>query len=259
MRKTTLKDIKILIQEGKNTQGENNTSNPTIKSSSTNLFSTFGNHADNKTCIKRKNSYHPSTKREPSITQEKEVLLKEYEGKFTIKELSNKLNLSTSALYYWAKKNHYQAKNGNSCAPISKELGKIISQQLSTMSTAELARKYHLPYHVLYYWISKQGLYAKKTSVFPEHIQRELREKCRIFSLKDLAHDYGLSKQTMRSRLKNIGCFSDGQGGFLIIDEQIGEEIKSFYCENGINKTAEQFHTTKIAIKSYLKSYNDKF
>ncbi len=45
----------------------------------------------------------------------------------------------------------------------------------------------------------------------------------------------------MRSRLKNIGCFSDGQNGFLIVDEVTAEEIKSFYDENGINKTAENF------------------
>ena len=121
------------------------------------------------------------------------------------------------------------------------------------MNIADLAKECHLLYHVLYYWIKKQGLCAKKSSAFPKHIQHELREKCHIFSLKELSQDYELSIQTMRSRLKNIGCFSDGQNGFLIVDEITAEEIKFFYDENGINKTAEKFHTTKIAIKSFLK------
>ncbi|MDO4330195.1 MAG: helix-turn-helix domain-containing protein, partial [Lachnospiraceae bacterium] len=196
-------------------------------------------------------SYLPKNK--PSISLENEKRLKEVEGKFTIKELSEKFNISTSALYYWAKKNHYHPKNGNVQTSIPEELQDEILKYLNTMSIAELARKYDIPYHTLYYWIKKQGTTAKKTSEFPLFIQQELREKCRTSSLKILAKEYRLSEQTLRSRLKNIGCFSDGQDGFLIVDEVTVEEIKSFYGENGINKTAEKFYTTKIAIKSFLK------
>mgnify|MGYP002471331628 CR=1 FL=1 len=312
MSKTTLKDIKSLIHESKNTHGQNNSTNPIIKStntekhlsnekqesythnshdhtihnlnnpltlsadikgkilesqesetqsiniephnSNTNLLLNFNNNTDNIICIKRKNPHNPVKKRKPAITQEHEILLKKLEGKFTIKELSDKLNLPTSSLYSWAKKNHYQVKNGNIHPSISKELGKKLLNQLNTMSIADLAKEYHLSYHVVYYWIKKQGLCTKKSSTFPEHIQQELREKCYIFSLKELAQNYGLSEQTMRSRLKNIGCFSDGQGGFLIVDESTSEEIKSFYYENDIDKTAAKFHTTKTAIKSFLKN-----
>ncbi len=222
-------------------------------SSSTNTSPNFDNNTD-KICIKKRELlYHPVKKRKSSITQEKEILLKKFEGKFTIKELSDKLNLPVSSLYYWAKKNHYQTKNGDSNTSISNELDKKILTQLNTMSIADLAKEYHLPYHVLYYWIKKQELSTKKSSAFPLPIQQELREKCRTSSLKILAKEYRLSEQTMRSRLKNIGCFSDGQNGFLIVDEITAEEIKFFYDENGINKTAEKFHTTKIAIKSFLK------
>ena len=212
-------------------------------------------------CIKRKNPHNPVKKRTPAITREHEILLKKLEGKFTIKELSDKLNLPLSSLYSWARKHHYQAKNGNIHPSISREVGKKLLEQLNTMSTADLAKEYHLSYHIVYYWLKKQGLCAKKTSAFPEYIQQELREKCHIFSLKELAQNYGLSEQTMRSRLKNIGCFSDGQGGFLIVDESTSEEIKSFYYENDIDKTAVEFHTTKIAIKSFLKkiSQNNRF
>lgn len=306
MNKTTLKDIKNLIHDSKNTHEQTNSTNLIIESpnterpllnedyeshnpkshnphnpftfftntkekalepqesetpnitipqysSSTNTSPNFNNNTDNKICIRKKDLYLPVKKRKSSITQEKEILLKKFEGEFTIKELADKLNLPASSLYYWAKKNHYQTKNRNSHTSISNELGKKILTQLNTMSIADLAKKYHIPYHVLYYWIKKQGLCTKKSSTFPKHIQRELREKCQIFSLKELAQDYELSIQTMRSRLKNIGCFSDGQDGFLIVDEVTAEEIKSFYGENGINKTAEKFHTTKIAIKSFLK------
>lgn len=73
-------------------------------SSSTNNSPNFDNNTDNKICIRKKDLYHPVKKRKSSITQEKEILLKKFEGEFTIKELSDKLNLPASSLYYWAKK-----------------------------------------------------------------------------------------------------------------------------------------------------------
>ena len=237
-------------------ESETQNTNIAPHNSNTNLLLNLSNNTDNTICIKRKNPHNPVKKRKPAITQEHEILLKKLEGKFTIKELSDKLNLPTSSLYSWAKKNKYQAKSGNIHTSISRELGKKLLEQLNTMSIADLAKEYHLSYHIVYYWIKKQGLCVKKTAVFPEYIQQELREKCYIFSLKELAQNYGLSEQTMRSRLKNIGCFSDGQGGFLIVDESTSEEIKSFYYENDIDKTAAEFHTTKTAIKSYLKKAN---
>ena len=123
------------------------------------------------------------------------------------------------------------------------------------MSIAELAKEHNISYHTLYYWLKKQGFTAKKSSEFPRHIQQELREKCQNTSLKNLAQEYGLSEQTMRSRLKNIGCFPDGKGGFLIIDNLVNKEILSYYQKNGITKTAEKFHTTQTAIKSYLRTF----
>ncbi len=209
----------------------------------------------NKSALNQEKISSYLSKNKPSISPENEKQLKEVEGKFTIKELSEKLNISTSALYYWAKKNHYHPKSGNTQTSIPKKLQDEILKRLNTMSIAELARKYNIPYHTLYYWIKKQRFSTKKASEFPLPIQQELRKKCRTSSLKILAKEYRLSEQTLRSRLKNIGCFSDGQDGFLIVDEVTVEEIKSFYGENGINKTAEKFHTTKIAIKSFLKKY----
>ena len=183
-------------------------------------------------------------------------MLWQVEGTFTIKELSQQFNLPSPTLYYWAKKNNYQAKNGNTSSSISGELQEKLLSQLNTMSIAELAKENNIPYHTLYYWLKKQGLTAKKASIFPIHIQQELRKKCERLSLKDLAQEYGLSEQTMRSRLKNIGCFSDGKGSFFIVNDLIGEEIISCYQKNGINKTAQKFNTTKTAIKSYLKKYD---
>lgn len=210
-------------------------------------------NAGNKSAFNKEkiSSYLPKNK--PSISPGNEKWLKEVEGKFTIKELSKKLNISTSVLYYWAKKNHYHPKSGNVQISIPEELQNEILKRLNTMSIAELARKYDIPYHTLYYWIKKQGITAKKTSEFPLPIQQELRKKCHTSSLKALSKEYGLSEQTMRSRLKNIGCFSDGKGGFLIIDTFTNEEILYYYQENGIIKTAIKFHTTKTAIKNILK------
>lgn len=193
--------------------------------------------------------------RKPSISPEYEEILWQVEGIFTIKELSQQFNLPAQALYYWAKKNNYQAKNGNISLSISDELQKKLLSQLNTMSMAELAKENNIPYHTLYYWLKKQGLMAKKSSEFSIHIWQELRKKCETSSLKDLVQEYGLSEQTMRSRLKNIGCFPDGKGGFFIINDLISEEIISCYQKNGINETAERFNTTKTAIKSYLKNY----
>lgn len=194
--------------------------------------------------------------RKPSISLEYEKMLWKVEGMFTIKELSQRFNLPASTLYYWSKKNNYQAKNGNVSSSISDELQEILLSRLNTMSMAELAKENNLPYHTLYYWLKKQGLTAKKASEFPIHIQQELRKKCQYSSLKDLAQEYGLSEQAMRSRLKNIGCFPDGKGSFLIVNDLIDEEIISCYQKNGINKTAERFNTTKTAIKSYLRTSN---
>ena len=289
MSKTTLEEIKHLIHKNKQksdktisvntnmtlvkTAEETPLSTPSLSNVKTEPMESQGqnqenNHesldfqnfypfinAGNKSALNKEkiSSYLPRNK--PSISSGNEKWLKEVEGKFTIKELSEKLNISTSALYYWAKKNHYHPKSGNMQTSIPGELQDKILKYLNTMSIAELARKYDIPYHTLYYWIKKQRFSTKKASEFPLPIQQELRKKCRTSSLKILAKEYRLSEQTLRSRLKNIGCFSDGQDGFLIVDEVTVEEIKSFYGENGINKTAEKFHTTKIAIKSFLKKY----
>ena len=45
-------------------------------SSSTNNSPNFDNNTDNKICIRKKDLYHPVKKRKSSITQEKEILLK---------------------------------------------------------------------------------------------------------------------------------------------------------------------------------------
>lgn len=207
----------------------------------------------NKSVLNKEKISSHLPKNKPSISPGNEKWLKEVEGKFTIKELSEKLNISISALYYWAKKNHYHPKNGNVQTSIPEELQDEILKHLNTMSIAELARKYDIPYHTLYYWIKKQRFSTKKASEFPLSIQQKLREKCHTSSLKALSKEYGLSDQTMRSRLKDIGCFSDGKGGFLFIDTFTNEEILYYYQENGIIKTAIKFHTTKTAIKSILK------
>lgn len=214
----------------------------------------FSVNTENKAAIhEEKSLFYSLPGQKPSISPEYEKMLWQVEGTFTIKELSQQFNLPASALYYWAKKNNYQTKNGNISLSISDELQEKLLNQLNTMSTAELAKENNLPYHTLYYWLKKQGLTAKKASEFPAYIQQELRKKCETSSLKVLAKEYGLSEQTMRSRLKNIGCFPDGKGSFFIVNDLIDEEIISYYQKNGINKTAEKFNTTKNAIKSYLK------
>lgn len=218
----------------------------------------FSVNTKNKAAIHREKSlFYSLPGRKPSISPEYEKMLWQVEGTFTIKELSQQFNLPTSALYYWTKKNNYQAKSGNISSSISDELQEKLLSQLNTMSIAELAKKNNIPYHTLYYWLKKQGITAKKASEFPTHIQQELRKKCEISSLKVLAQEYGLSEQTMRSRLKNIGCFPDGKGSFFIVNDLIDKEIISCYQKNGINETAERFNTTKTAIKSYLKRYNN--
>lgn len=218
----------------------------------------FSVNTKDKTVIhEEKSLFYSLPDQKPSISPEYEKMLWQVEGTFTIKELSQQFSLSVSALYYWAKKNNYQTKNGNISSSISDELQGKILNQLNTMSIAELAKKNNLPYHTLYYWLKKQGLTTKKASEFPIHIQQELRKKCETSSLKILAQEYDLSEQTMRSRLKNIGCFPDGKGSFFIVNDLIDEEIISCYQKNGINETAERFNTTKTAIKSYLKKYDN--
>lgn len=151
----------------------------------------------------------------------------------------------------------YHPKNGNVQTSIPKELQDEILKRLNKMSITELARKYDIPYYTLYYWIKKQGITVKKTSEFPLSIQQELREKCHTSSLKTLAKEYGLSEQTMGSRLKDIRCFSDGKGSFLIVDVFLEGKILSCFKENGIAETAKKFRTTQIAIKSFLKKQVD--
>lgn len=216
----------------------------------------FSVNTKNKAAIHEEKSLFCSLPgQKPSISPEYEKMLWQVEETFTIKELSQQFNLPAPALYYWAKKHNYQAKNGNISSSISDELQEKLLNQLNTMSIAELAKENNIPYHTLYYWLKKQRLTAKKSSEFPTHIQQELRKKCETSSLKILVQEYGLSEQTMRSRLKNIGCFPDGKGSFFIVNDLIDEEIISCYQKNGINETAERFNTTKTAIKSYLKNY----
>lgn len=289
MSKTTLEEIKHLIHKNKQKSDETISVNanmalakiaeetplstPSLSNVKTEPMESQGQHqgnnhealdyqnfypfidAGNKSALNKEkiSSYLPKNK--PSISPGNEKWLKEVEGKFTIKELSKRLNVSTSVLYYWAKKNHYHPKGGNMQTSIPEELQREILKHLNTMSIAELARKYDIPYHTLYYWMKKQRFPTKKASEFPLPIQQELRKKCRTSSLKVLAKEYGISEQTMRSRLKNIGCFSDGKSGFLIIDTFTNEEILFYYQENGLIKTTIKFHTTKTAIKSILK-YN---
>ncbi len=290
MSKTTLAEIKHLIHKSKakneqNTLAKNSleltkvsseehnsssdsSSNDTNKNSITqnqnigltdksneNQAIHFSVSAKDKTDLCKENSLFCSFPgRKPSISPEYEEMLWQVEGVFTIKELSQQFNLPAPVLYYWAKKHNYQTKNGNISSSISDELQEKLLNQLNAMSIAELAKKNNIPYHTLYYWLKRQGLTAKKASEFPIHIQQELRKKCETSSLKILAQEYGLSEQTMRSRLKNIGCFPDGKGSFFIINDLINEEIISCYQKNGITETAKRFNTTKTAIKSYFKS-----
>lgn len=228
----------------------------TDKSNANQAMPFFVSEKDKTAIHEEKSLFCSLPDRKPSISPNYEELLWQVEGTFTIKELSQQFNLPAPILYYWAKKNNYQAKRGNISSSISDELQKKLLSQLNTMSMAELAKKNNLPYHTLYYWLKKQGLTAKKSSEFSIHIWQELRKKCETSSLKDLAQEYGLSEQTMRSRLKNIGCFPDGRGGFFIINDLIREEIISCYQKNGIIETSKKFNTTKTAIKSYLKKYD---
>lgn len=192
-----------------------------------------------------------------SITPEIEEEMRNVEGAFTIRELSEKFHIPAPALYRWARINRYKAKNGNRSSPIPDSTRQQIISSLDSMTTSDLAREYDIPYHILYHWMKKEGLSARNVSRFSPDIQKEIREKCGTFSLKTLALEYGLSQQAMRSRLRRIGCFSDGKGGFLVVDGQIGAEIEAFYRENGLEKTASAFHTTRTAIKSFLKYLED--
>ena len=175
------------------------------------------------------------------------------EGASTIRELSDKYGIPAQALFRWARKNHYNYKSGLPHSPLSPKTEQEIRASLPTMSTAQLSKAYGIPYHILYHWMKKRGLTAKKTSEFPAMLQKELLKKCRIDSLKTLAQEYGLSQQVMRSRLQSMGCFSDGKGGFLIVEGQMDQEILACFMEKGLAETAKEFHTTVTAVKSFLR------
>ena len=273
MAKTTLKEIKNLVCKNREKFYQdfsitNNTKQPTptMKENFTDSYIMSNNESNTSVLVdsilSSENdmindifSYPTISSRSPAISSETEKWLKNVEGKFAIRELSIQLNISAPTLYYWAKKNHYHPKNGSQHSPISYELKEKLLKQLDSMSIAELARIYAIPYHKLYHWIKKHGLTTKKTSEFPPHLQQELRDKCRTFSLKDLAQEYQLTEQTMRSRLQKIGCFSDGKGGFFIVNHLDSDEILHCYQKKGIEETAKNFCTTKIAMKSFLKKY----
>lgn len=206
-------------------------------------------------------SYRPR-KKEPqkkrahiTATTKKELMA--LEGQATIRELSERYGIPPSTLYRWAKKTGYRAKKGTPPSPIPAKTAQMIREDLDRMTTAELAKRYDIPYHVLYHWLKKEELSARKTSSFPIEIQKELRERCRTAPLKDLAQEYGLSQQAMRRRLQDIGCFSDGKGGFLIVDDEIAGAIVSCYQQKGLEEAARIASTTKAAIKSFLKRYCD--
>lgn len=175
------------------------------------------------------------------------------EGQFTIRELSERYGIPSSTLYRWAKKTGYRAKDSTPPSPISDEAAQMIRRDLSRMTTAELAERYAVPYHVLYHWLKKEHLSARKVSSFPASIQEELRERCRTSSLRVLAQEHGLSQQAMRRRLQDIGCFADGKGGFLVVDEEMARKIISCYQQRGLAEAAKVFCTTRIAVKSFLK------
>lgn len=181
------------------------------------------------------------------------------EGQLTMSELSERYGIPSSTLYRWAKKTGYRAKDGTPPSPISDEAAQMIRRDLSRMTTAELAERYAVPYHVLYHWLKKEHLSARKVSSFPAAIQEELRERCRTSSLKILALEYGLSQQVMRRRLQDIGCFSDGKGGFLVVDEEMVGEIFACYQQRGLAEAAQVSCTTKTAIKSFLKHHGYPF
>lgn len=256
MKKTTLNEVKHFVSKNREKNHENFSIANDLQQTTSAIKENFTampilpNYENQNTF-----SYPAIPVYSSSISSETEEFLKKTEGKFTIKELSKKLNLSPPTLYYWARKNHYCPKNGNKHSPISRELQKTLVKQLDSMSITELANTYAIPYHTLYHWIKKQHLTVKKSSEFSPYIQQELRKKCRISSLNVLAQEYGLSEQTMRSRLKRIDCFSDGKGGFFIADSLINKEIIYSYQEKGLEETAKNFHTTKVAIKSYLKKH----
>lgn len=170
---------------------------------------------------------------------------------------STKYDILLYMKFRLAKLPNISSQELNLMKTIPKELQDEILKRLNKISITELARKYDIPYYTLYYWIKKQGITVKKTSEFPLSIQQELREKCHTSSLKTLAKEYGLSEQTMGSRLKDIRYFSDGKGSFLIVDVFLEEKILSCFKENGIAETAKKFHTTQIAIKSFFKKQVD--
>lgn len=181
--------------------------------------------------------------------------LYEVEGQLTMRELSERYGIPSSTLYRWAKKTGYRAKNGTPPSPISDETAQMIRRDLDRMTTTELAERYAVPYHVLYHWLRKEHLSARKVSRFPASIQEELRERCRTSSLKDLALEYGLSQQAMRRQLQDIGCFSDGKGGFFVVDGEMAGEIFACYQQRGMEETARMSCTTKTAIQSFLRRY----
>lgn len=207
--------------------------------------------------------YGPKAKRPPEkktrITAAAIADLYEVEGQLTMRELSERYGIPSSTLYRWAKKTGYRAKNGTPPSPISNEAAQMIRRDLSRMTTAELAERYAVPYHVLYHWLKKEHLSARKVSSFPASIQEELRKRCRTSSLKDLALEYGLSQQAMRRRLQDIGCFSDGKGGFLVVDGEMVGEIIVCYQQRGMEEAAQVSCTTKTAIKSFLKHHGYPF
>ncbi len=194
-----------------------------------------------------------SLPRTSTISSETKQALMAVEGIYTIRELSDRYGIPAQALYRWARKNHYQYKSGLPHFPLPAKTEQKIVADLSIMSTAQLSKAYGIPYHILYHWMKKRGLTAKKTSEFPEKSRKELLKKCRTDSLETLAQEYCLSRQVMRSRLQSMGCFSDGKGGFLIVEGHMDQEILACCMEKGLAETAKEFHTTKTAVKSFLK------
>ena len=194
-----------------------------------------------------------------TISPETEQALMAVEGAFTIRELSDKYGIPAQTLYRWARKNHYNYKSGIPHSPLSPKTEQEIRASLPTMSTAQLSKAYGIPYYSLYHWMKKRGLTAKKTSEFPAVLQKELLKKCRTDSLKTLAQEFGLSQQVMRSRLQSMGCFSDGKGGFLIIEGHMDQEILACCMEKGLAETAKEFHTTVTAVKSFLRKNRWKY
>lgn len=268
MSKTTLSKIKHIVQEdrgSKRTTSSIKTADPpqhtqqgpvrhpAITSSPRDSFPSMGCG----TFYAQKAERHPEKR--AHITAAATADLYAVEGQLTMRELSERYGIPSSTLYRWAKKTGYRAKDGTPPSPISDEAAQMIRRDLSRMTTAELAERYAIPYHVLYHWLRKKHLSARKVSSFPASIQEELRERCRTSSLKILALEYGLSQQVMRRRLQDIGCFSDGKGGFLVVDGEMTGEIIACYQQRGLVEAAQMHRTTKTAIKSFLKHHGYPF